>query len=186
MTTMNENPVSVEEFELANPALVGAMRNAVRRELELSRADGAESRQARALRRIIGEEIAGAHLTENGNEAIYRIKRATDEVLSQLSALRADLVADHIDVVGDGTDPSIKVVQTSGQMRQALAQQSHPFVPVSGLRGLAELVRCGKKTGTPHVVTSFLQLICIITPIVASALIARQIKALASKEGESK
>lgn len=31
MRDMNENPVSVEEFEAMNPALVGAMRNAVRR-----------------------------------------------------------------------------------------------------------------------------------------------------------
>ena len=48
MTAMNENPVSVEEFETSNPALVGAMRNAVRRELELSRADG-DGSQAHGL-----------------------------------------------------------------------------------------------------------------------------------------
>lgn len=34
MTTTNENPMSVEKFETANPALVEAMRNAVRRELK--------------------------------------------------------------------------------------------------------------------------------------------------------
>lgn len=33
MTTMNEHPVSVEESETTNLALVGAVRNAVRREL---------------------------------------------------------------------------------------------------------------------------------------------------------
>lgn len=48
MNDMNENPVSVEEFEAMNPELVGAMRNAVRRELELSRADGEKS-QAHGL-----------------------------------------------------------------------------------------------------------------------------------------
>ncbi|WP_026645575.1 hypothetical protein [Bifidobacterium sp. AGR2158] len=33
MSTTHENPMSVEEFERENRALVGAMRNAVRREL---------------------------------------------------------------------------------------------------------------------------------------------------------
>lgn len=37
------NPISVEEFERLHPAMLGAIRKAVREELELSRADGPTS-----------------------------------------------------------------------------------------------------------------------------------------------
>lgn len=37
------NPISVEEFERLHPAMLGAIRKAVREELELSHADGRTS-----------------------------------------------------------------------------------------------------------------------------------------------
>lgn len=50
---INEEPMSVEEFERTHTALVGAIENAVRRELEASRAKGSS----------LGKEILTAKIT---------------------------------------------------------------------------------------------------------------------------
>lgn len=47
------NPISVEEFERLHPAMLGAIRKAVREELELSLADGDSEDGSRDFKRTV-------------------------------------------------------------------------------------------------------------------------------------
>nr|DAY94327.1 MAG TPA: hypothetical protein [Caudoviricetes sp.] len=83
----SDHPISVEEFERLHPAMLGAIRKAVREELELSHADGPTSAD---VQRTFDLQLVVPDVPLVFGDALHGISQRNDGLLN-VSGLRVGL-----------------------------------------------------------------------------------------------
>ena len=76
------NPISVEEFERLHPAMLGAIRKAVREELELSLADGDSEDGSRDFKRTFDLQLVVPDVPLVFGDALHGIGQRHDGLLN--------------------------------------------------------------------------------------------------------
>ena len=105
------NPISVEEFERLHPAMLGAIRKAVREEPARTVigtvGDDRRSHLSSLDLRGIGIEVrrqlsARDMTTEVMGSILERINQAADRLSTEMQELRSELIREHVETVGGG------------------------------------------------------------------------------------
>lgn len=143
------NPISVEEFERLHPAMLGAIRKAVREEpartvIGTVGDDRRSHLSSLALRGIgieVGRQLSARDMTtEVMGSILERINQAADRLSTEIQELRSELIREHVETVGGGCHGSIHRIESLGEEGKPLAQGSHPLVGIGRFSVLPESV----------------------------------------------
>lgn len=169
------NPVSVEEFERLHPAMLGAIRKAVREEPARTVigaiGDGRRSHLSSLDLRGIGIEVgrqlkARDMTTEAMGSILEHINHAADRLSTEIQELHSELVREHIETVGGGRHGGIHRIKSPGKEGKPLTQGPHPLVGIGRLCGLAEHDARLREIGcVAHILTSLLCMGLTILPL---------------------
>ena len=142
------NPISVEEFERLHPAMLGAIRKAVREEPARTVigaiGDDRRSHLSSLDLRGIGIEVrrqlsARDMTTEVMGSILEHINQAADRLSAEIQELRSELIREHVETVGGGCHGGIHRIESLGEEGKPLAQGSHPLVGIGRFGGLPKL-----------------------------------------------
>lgn len=135
------NPISVEEFERLHPAMLGAIRKAVREEPARTvigtvgddRRSHLSSLDLRGIGIEVGRQLSARDMTtEVMGSILERINQAADRLSTEIQELRSELIREHVETVGGGCHGSIHRIESLGEEGKPLAQGSQ--IPVSNVR----------------------------------------------------
>ena len=141
------NPISVEEFERLHPAMLGAIRKAVREEPARTvigtvgddRRSHLSSLDLRGIGIEVGRQLSARDMTtEVMGSILEHINQAADRLSTEIQELRAELIREHVETVGGGCHGSIHRIESLGEEGKPLAQGSHPLVGIGRFSGLPE------------------------------------------------
>lgn len=141
------NPISVEEFERLHPAMLGAIRKAVREEPARTvigtvgddRRSHLSSLDLRGIGIEVGRQLSARDMTtEVMGSILERINQAADRLSTEIQELRSELIREHVETVGGGCHGSIHRIESLGEEGKPLAQGSHPLVGIGRFSGLPE------------------------------------------------
>ena len=105
------NPISVEEFERLHPAMLGAIRKAVREEPARTvigtvgddRRSHLSSLDLRGIGIEVGRQLSARDMTtEVMGSILERINQAADRLSTEIQELRSELIREHVETVGGG------------------------------------------------------------------------------------
>ena len=170
------HPISVEEFERLHPAMLGAIRKAVRDEPDRTIVgavgDGGKSHLSSLDLRGIGIEVgrqlaARDTTTEVMGSILERINQAADRLSAEIQELRSELIREHVKTVGGGCHGGIHRIESLGEEGKPLAQGSHPLVGIGRFGSLPEHGARLREIGSiAHILTSLLCMGLLILPLV--------------------
>lgn len=170
------HPISVEEFERLHPAMLGAIRKAVRDEPDRTIVgavgDGGKSHLSSLDLRGIGIEVgrqlaARDTTTEVMGSILERINQAADRLSAEIQELRSELIREHVKTVGGGCHGGIHRIESLGEEGKPLAQGSHPLVGIGRFGSLPEHGARLREIGSiAHILTSLLCVGLLILPLV--------------------
>lgn len=121
------NPISVEEFERLHPAMLGAIRKAVREEPARTVigtvGDDRRSHLSSLDLRGIGIEVrrqlsARDMTTEVMGSILEHINQAADRLSTEMQELRSELIREHVETVGGGCHGSIHRIESNPLARR--------------------------------------------------------------------
>lgn len=168
------NPVSTEEFIRRNPELHGLVRDAVGACLREIADKHKQRRKTLTDTDIHGiglemrRQLTARDMTTEVEGAILRqINHVANRLGEDIQAIRSELVAKRVDVIGDGRDGSVHGIESSGKERKSLADGLHPFVGVVDRRGRGEAFAGLREIGATHLITSLLCVACTILALKA-------------------
>ena len=128
------NPISVEEFERLHPAMLGAIRKAVREEPARTvigtvgddRRSHLSSLDLRGIGIEVGRQLSARDMTtEVMGSILEHINQAADRLSTEIQELRSELIREHVETVGGGCHGSIHRIESLGEEGKPLAQGSH-------------------------------------------------------------
>lgn len=174
------NPISVEEFERLHPAMLGAIRKAVREEPARTVigaiGDDRRSHLSSLDLRGIGIEVrrqlsARDMTTEVMGSILEHINQAADRLSTEIQELRSELIREHVETVGGGCHGGIHRIESLGEEGKTLAQGSHPLVGIGRFGGLPKHgARLHEIGSIAHILTSLLCVGLLILPLGRKAL----------------
>lgn len=174
------NPISVEEFERLHPAMLGAIRKAVREEPARTVigtvGDDRRSHLSSLDLRGIGIEVrrqlsARDMTTEVMGSILEHINQAADRLSTEMQELRSELIREHVETVGGGCHGSIHRIESLGEEGKPLAQGSHPLVGIGRFGGLPKHGARLREIGSiAHILTFLLCVDLLILPLGRKAL----------------
>ena len=115
------NPISVEEFERLHPAMLGAIRKAVREEPARTvigtvgddRRSHLSSLDLRGIGIEVGRQLSARDMTtEVMGSILEHINQAADRLSTELQELRSELIREHVETVGGGCHGSIHRIES--------------------------------------------------------------------------
>ena len=170
------NPISVEEFERLHPAMLGAIRKAVREEpartVTAAAGDGGKSHltslDLRGIGIEIGRQLADRDMTtEVMGSILEHINHVADRLSTEIQELRSELVREHVETVGGGCHGGIRRIESLGEEGKPLAQGSHPLIGIGSFSGFSEHDARLREIGSiAHILTSLLCVGLLILPLV--------------------
>lgn len=169
------NPISVEEFERLHPAMLGAIRKAVREEPARTvigtvgddRRSHLSSLDLRGIGIEVGRQLSARDMTtEVMGSILEHINQAADRLSTEIQELRSELIREHVETVGGGCHGSIHRIESLGKEGKPLAQGSHPLVGIGRFSGLPEHGARLREIGSiAHILTSLLCVGLLILPL---------------------
>ena len=118
------NPISVEEFERLHPAMLGAIRKAVREEPARTvigtvgddRRSHLSSLDLRGIGIEVGRQLSARDMTtEVMGSILEHINQAADRLSTEIQELRSELIREHVETVGGGCHGSIHRIESLGE-----------------------------------------------------------------------
>lgn len=174
------NPISVEEFERLHPAMLGAIRKAVREEPARTvigtvgddRRSHLSSLDLRGIGIEVGRQLSARDMTtEVMGSILEHINQAADRLSTEIQELRSELIREHVETVGGGCHGGIHRIESLGEEGKPLAQGSHPLVGIGRFGGLPEHGARLREIGSiAHILTSLLCVGLLILPLGRKAL----------------
>ena len=135
------NPISVEEFERLHPAMLGAIRKAVREEPARTvigtvgddRRSHLSSLDLRGIGIEVGRQLSARDMTtEVMGSILEHINQAADRLSTEIQELRSELIREHVETVGGGCHgrylfyASRTDKNRAGKHRQPVRSRLHP------------------------------------------------------------
>lgn len=123
------NPISVEEFERLHPAMLGAIRKAVREEPARTvigtvgddRRSHLSSLDLRGIGIEVGRQLSARDMTtEVMGSILEHINQAADRLSTEIQELRSELIREHVETVGGGCHGSIHRIESIAHILTSL------------------------------------------------------------------